>query len=135
MNGCPLFRLRARSSNLAFPNEQVISLRVILYKGIGTVEHYQQPTLEPETPCFAPEQDRSRWKELFSYTVFGLPISPKDDLIPFHRPPLLECKERSNTFTESRIMEDLLGIISCEFHCIACRDAYRLDELPTLCLH
>jgi hypothetical protein len=22
-----------------------------------------------------------------------------------------------------------------EFHCIACRDAYRLDELPTLCLH
>lgn len=65
----------------------------------------------------------------------GLPISPKDDLIPFHRPPLLECKERSNTFTESRIMEDLLGIIGCEFHCIACRDAYRLDELPTLCLH
>jgi hypothetical protein len=67
----------------------VISPRVILSKGIGTVEYYQQPTLEPETQCFAPEQDQWRSKEFFSYTVFGLPISPKDDLILHHRLPFV----------------------------------------------
>jgi hypothetical protein len=65
-------------------------------------EHYQQPNIHPETPCFALEQDQWRWKELFSYSASpsrGL----EDDPIPHIRRNLLERKERCSILMESRI--------------------------------